>query len=287
MNFLKLSLNFLFNKLLRLDILFLKKERKFNVLINNSKLIKSSRKDEVLEALKLLIPNDCSKPLIRIGGEKDGAYLLPDDLQEIDACFSPGTSDTKFFEDELAMKYKIKSYMSDASIKESSLSLIKDFQFFQRKWISSFNYKNHMTLENWIIKNDLEKSNNLLLQMDIESSEYLSLLATPSSFLKKFRIIILELHELYNLKNSRFLEQIYNPVMKKILESFDCVHAHPNNDGDWNITHGYKIPNIIELTFYRKDLNLIKKFKSSIPHKLDIKMNKLDKENLSLEEPWN
>ena len=186
MNFLKLNLNFLFNKLLRLDILFLKKERKFNVLINNSKLIKSSRKDEVLEALKLLVPKDCSKPLIRIGGEKDGAYLLPDDLKEIDACFSPGTSDTTFFEDELAIKYKIKSYMSDASIKESSLSLIKDFQFFQRKWISSFNYKNHMTLDNWIIKNDFEKSKNLLLQMDIESSEYLSLLATPSSFLKKF-----------------------------------------------------------------------------------------------------
>ena len=36
--------------------------------------------------------------LIRLGGRGDGAYLLPDDLQDIQACFSPGVSDSKLFE---------------------------------------------------------------------------------------------------------------------------------------------------------------------------------------------
>ena len=39
--------------------------------------------------------------LIRIGGNSDGAYLVPDDLQGISCCFSPGVSDRKSFEDEL------------------------------------------------------------------------------------------------------------------------------------------------------------------------------------------
>ena len=35
-------------------------------------------------------PKLVGKELIRIGGKGDGAYLLPDDLSGISACFSPG-----------------------------------------------------------------------------------------------------------------------------------------------------------------------------------------------------
>ena len=35
--------------------------------------------------------------LIRIGGSKDGGYLVPNDLSGIQACFSPGVSDLADF----------------------------------------------------------------------------------------------------------------------------------------------------------------------------------------------
>ena len=35
---------------------------------------------------------------------------------------------------------------------------------------------------------------DFLLQMDIEGGEYLSLLATPQELLRRFRIIVLEVH---------------------------------------------------------------------------------------------
>ena len=50
------------------------------------------------EALQLLKPVRSSYPLVRIGGDQDGAYLLPNDLKGIEACFSPGVSYKKSFE---------------------------------------------------------------------------------------------------------------------------------------------------------------------------------------------
>ena len=40
--------------------------------------------------------------LLRIGGDSDGGYLLPDDLENISSCFSPGVSDIFDFEFTLA-----------------------------------------------------------------------------------------------------------------------------------------------------------------------------------------
>lgn len=271
-------------KLLKLDLLFLCNGKRFNSFIEHSDLTNESDTDEIIDAIKLTVPVGCSKPLIRIGGDKDGAYLIPNDLNDIDACFSPGTDYTKSFEDELAKKYQIKSFMSDASVKTSSLKLIEGYQFFQEKWISDFNYKNTMTLSNWIKSVNLDNPKNLILQMDIEGSEYSSLIQTSESCLKKFKILAIEFHNLDYLKNERFLNQRFVPVLRRILQNFDCVHAHANNASPCFEIGDYKIPRTLELTFYRKDCNHGEK-KRHIPHKKDI-VNAPSHPPIVLGKPW-
>lgn len=46
----------------------------------------------------MMKPVPCPYRLIRIGGHEDGAYLVPDDLANVRACFSPGVSNHKDFE---------------------------------------------------------------------------------------------------------------------------------------------------------------------------------------------
>ena len=118
-------------KILKIDLIFLYNIQRFNRFLEHSDYIQKSNAIDVEEALKLTVPIGCSKDLIRVGGNNDGAYLLPDDLNKIEACFSPGTSNIKTFEDELAEKYQIKSFMTDGSVKSESLKLIEDYQFFQ------------------------------------------------------------------------------------------------------------------------------------------------------------
>ena len=54
--------------------------------------------NELKELIKALRPVKTKFDLIRIGGANDGGYLIPDDLEGIAACFSPGVADTASFE---------------------------------------------------------------------------------------------------------------------------------------------------------------------------------------------
>ena len=76
--------------------------------------------------IRRLIPKKCIEEflqninvfktnLIRLGNEGDGGYLIPDDLNGIEACFSPGVADNVNFEKALAER-KIPSYLLDKSI---------------------------------------------------------------------------------------------------------------------------------------------------------------------------
>ena len=70
---------------------------------------------EIVEVFEFLKPKASKTPLIRIGGDRDGSYLVPDDLDGIAACFSPGVNRIKYFEDFLADRYGIESHMCDFS----------------------------------------------------------------------------------------------------------------------------------------------------------------------------
>jgi hypothetical protein len=234
-------------------------------------------------AIRKMVPSGCNKELIRLGGEGDGGYLLPNDLKNINACFSPGVSNVTKFENDLAFLYKIPSYMADASVDAESLKL-HELHNFQKKFIGSQNDDLTITINSWVLNSNHSDSKDLLLQMDIEGAEYESLLAISSSILEKFKIIMVEFHDLSNLQNGKFLNMKFNPVMDKLLSKFDCVHAHANNCCGVFGLDDYVVPNIIELTFYRKNNNTGKK-EIIIPHPLDV-LNVPFLDPIYLGKPW-
>lgn len=123
---------------------------------------------------------------------------MPDDLDGITACYSPGVFNHKDFEDELADKYEIRSHMCDFSSDEYLFKtpLIQGLQTFEKKWLDLWNTPCSLTLHEWIENTEPDGQSDLILQMDIEGAEYRNLVSTPSSCLSKFRIIVLEIHDL-------------------------------------------------------------------------------------------
>jgi hypothetical protein len=57
--------------------------------------------EDILFVASVMKPKASHFGLIRMGDNKDCAYLAPDDLQRISYCFSPEVSDRKTFEDDL------------------------------------------------------------------------------------------------------------------------------------------------------------------------------------------
>ena len=71
--------------------------------------------------LKSLAPVKTDYDLVRIGSENDGGYLVPDDLNDLQYCFSPGVSVNSDFEKHLYDEYKVRSFLCDFSVDKPSI----------------------------------------------------------------------------------------------------------------------------------------------------------------------
>jgi hypothetical protein len=218
--------------------------------------IRLQDKESFLNNFKNFRPIFNGHNLVRIGGSGDGGYLVPDDLVGINFCLSPGVAETWDFEKDLYGKYRIPSLMLDASV-DRPLDLNSEF-IFLKKFIGPANEDNVMTisslLENHIVGDpDLD----LVLQMDIEGAEYFTLLATDETVLKKFRIIIIEFHQIENWSRKISWEDFYSGILNKLFSNYDVVHVHGNNAGKLFKFGKFKFPATMEVTFHRKDRNLV------------------------------
>jgi hypothetical protein len=204
--------------------------------------------------------------LIRLGGDTDAGYLIPNDLEGVKNCFSPGVSAEAFFEDDLS-KLGIKSYMADYSV--DTLPLNNSNFDFIKKYIGFEFMPNYISLEDWI-KSKEKNDNEMILQMDIEGGEYNVIIDTPREILTKFRIIIIEFHKFDLLLNSNSFDMISSCIFK-LLRDFHIIHIHPNNCSEIVEYKNFQIPPIIEFTFIRKDR--VKNYTNEInfPHLLDRK----------------
>ena len=140
---------------------------------------------ELKKFFEMIQPVETDKELIRIGDYADGGYLIPNDLDGIEACFSPGVSTEASFELELT-KYNINSYLADYSVEAPPVK--HELFDFVKKYLGVVNTDIFMTLESWINEKSPSVS-NAILQMDIEGSEYGIIYQAPLKILKKFRCI--------------------------------------------------------------------------------------------------
>ena len=114
----------------------------------------------------------------------------------------------------------------------------------------------------------LEKCDYRILKMDIEGSEYEVLLDLDNDLLRRFRIMVIEFHDLDELFN-KFSFKLINLVFKKILKQFEVVHIHPNNSNKPFYFLNYQGFHAMEFTFLRKDRIEKKSPELNFPHPLD------------------
>lgn len=244
-------------------------------------------------ALEFLRPKPCPFPLVRLGGNRDGAYLLPHDLEGVAACMSPGVNNRKDFEDEIAERFGIASHMCDRSSDVNKLAtpLKPGLQTFDKLWLDTTGAEDTVSIAQWIDQYRPNPEEDLILQMDIEGAEYRNIIATPDVVLRRFRIIVIELHALSTLNSPSRFDEILRPFLEKLASSFVSVHVHPNNAGAWFFTQEKRIlvPQILEVTFLREDRLAgpdDSVFPVYIPHPLDIPFNVRNREPLFLDDYW-
>lgn len=220
-----------------------------------------SRVENLIAALR---PAGTIAPLVRVGSKGDGGYLLPDDLDGVTACVSPGVSVEIGFDQAMADR-GIEVYMADASV-EGPPQANERFHF-TKKFLDVFEDETHMRLDSLCA--NIPDSGDLILQMDIEGAEYRVLLDADPETLKRFRIMAIEFHDLRDMFG-RFSFDLIEATFRKILQTHRVVHIHPNNVARPAEFYDICVPQLLEITFLRKDRGFSDVRPNAFPHSLDV-----------------
>ena len=211
---------------------------------------------------------DPGLPMVRLGRLGDGGYVLPDDLDGLVACFSPGVSTVADFELALADR-GVPSFMADASVEAAPVD--HPLFDFEPTFVGTEDRPGWTTLESWMARKG-PPSGDLLLQMDIEGAEWTVLDSLDRATLQRFRIVVLELHDVHHVFLERGLDQVER-ALGKLFEDFEMVHLHANNNALPVRRLGYAVPPVLEMTLLRKDRVRQPRPIAPLPHPLDVRNN--------------
>lgn len=243
---------------------------------------------KILDQLIVYDVLNCSKT--RIGNKYDGGYVIIDDAFEYTKLYSFGIGNDISFEANFVVEHYIEVYLCDptiyqlpfnlsnfnfkqmglrgteniVSLKDRLLKGIYDKILFDRSLKNSlFNYMNNRlrvkvaskicynSLEDHLLNDGNSNEKHMFLKIDIEGDEYNAILESSSKILKKFDQIVIEVHYIGDDSFLSLERQLL--FFKKLNQHHKIVHVHHNNWSDIKLIEGYKVPQVLEITYLKND----------------------------------
>ena len=189
----------------------------------------------------------------RLGCSGDGGYVILHH-QNLSDCvlYSYGIEDNDSFDQHFHSLYGSHVHQYDYTI--SPPPSRPGFSF-TKEGISHEKTINCDTLQSHIDKNG-DNNRRIFLKMDVEGAEWLTFLHMPDETLQQCNQIALEMHDLSGLGVNTMYPTVTLEdkvaVLKKITKYFHCWNVHANNYASMFIVDGYKVPDVMEMTFVNK-----------------------------------
>lgn len=192
-----------------------------------------------------------NEPLIRVGRDNDGGYLIEDPIMPIPIVFSMGIETDASFDLHFALK-GIKVFQFDPNIEAPPIENTKFV--FSRVAISHITSATTISLTDAITKPDCDVE-NAILKFDIEGHEWMALASIDPKLLGRFQTIVGEFHFFDAIADKRYYD-LFMLVLKKLALSHTLTHLHPNNRTGISIIEGVILPRLAELTWRRSDISM-------------------------------
>ena len=205
------------------------------------------------------------KNKIRIGGKRDGGYVMLDDINNTNVAYSIGVAGTYTFEESLLrINPNMNIFMYDHTI--SGIKSNNTKLHFKRIGLrsESDNETNYLrTMNQMIIENGHINEKDMVLEIDCEGCEWKSFKDMPQGILEKFSQIIVEYH-VPDLNNDDAYKLVIS-VLEKINLTHQAYHIHINNAGFKTGYGNYFKFSLIEASYVIKRNNSFKNDYSVYP----------------------
>ena len=204
--------------------------------------------------------------LVRIGGNKDGGYLMVNKFRDGGVAYSIGIGENIMWDVCMADK-GFNVYMYDHTVSALDLPEVNEKLHFFSVGLSDREIEDEKftTLIKAIKSNGHEKFTNIILKMDIEGAEWNVFKSIDGCILQLFEQVIVEYHGLTQKNHwGKYVE-----VLEKMTKTHQVVHVHGNNACDYMVIDGKRIPDTIEVTYFRKEGNHFAMCNPCLPQKND------------------
>jgi hypothetical protein len=226
------------------------------------------------DLMRRIRPWACSSPLVRVGAEFDGGYLVPDLIFRCDALLSIGIGwDVSF---DLALAERGATVLQfDHTLEAGYLPGGVDHPNFrlQRLGLGTITHGDLLSLDDMVQQIDSLTPAHPSLNFDIEGAEWSTITAAHTEQLSKFEVIACELHDLHRLGEPEFFASVVQTITA-LTTHHRSVHVHPNNNRPAITIAGVDIPEVLEVSFLRADLATFTPIDQlELPHPLDTSNN--------------
>jgi len=192
---------------------------------------------------------------VRIGGRFDGGYVLPSISLNCDAVVSIGVGLDVSFDLHFG-NLGAQVLQFDHTVEHSPISH-QNLTFHKLGW-GVGNDETHLSFAGICARLLPFGARHPLLKFDIEGAEYDVFPTVDEKDLAQFEVITCEIHDLHRLEDAAFFRKV-RCVLEKLTSHHVAVHLHANNYAGIAAVHGVPIPQVLEITFLRRDLD-------SFPH---------------------
>jgi len=222
-----------------------------SALLDFSRPPATEREQRVDEFASLVRPwTAAGLDLQRVGGALDGAYVMAP-IGSVDGALSIGVGHDVTWDQVIAAR-GIPVHMFDPTV--DGLPEPVPGGIFHKIGIGStaglLDGMELRPLDALMALAGTADSRELLLKVDVEGAEWSSLCATDFA---PFQQVLLEMHDLSRLQNAATADEILRTV-RSLAATHRPVHVHANNEGAFNRYDGRWFPDVIEVSYVRRDL---------------------------------
>lgn len=216
--------------------------------IDFAKPARGERDESLRRLVSLLRPSHVAGTMVRVGGQGDGGYVMMDRF-DVDGAISIGVGPDASWDAEIGDR-GIHVALFDPTVRRLP-ERVPNSTFFRVGICGHENSsRQYRTLPDLRVMGGFAHSMNLLLKMDVEGAEWLSLKAVSSEEIGRYSQIVLELHGLSGSVDPRTSADIF-AALTLLQQTHTIVHLHGNNNGKIFRADSYYFPDVVEATYVR------------------------------------